>query len=63
MHAWQGWGWWDHIAFTPGEEPQGLERQASAPVRFAASRPPLSLAQRLLLWADAIERRVRPPRP
>ena len=63
VHAWQGWAWWDHMAFAPGQEAQGLERQANAPARFAASRPPASLAQRVLLVADALEHRVRPLRP
>jgi lauroyl/myristoyl acyltransferase len=63
VHAWQGWGWWDHIAFTPGTESRGIERQASAPSRFAASRPWPSPAQCLLRAADWAEQCVRPLRP
>ena len=63
VHAWQGWGWWDHIAFTPGQEAHGLERQSTAPARFAASQPAPSLAQRVLRIADAIEQRLRPLGP
>lgn len=59
VHAWQGWGWWDHMAFTPGLEQQGLEKQSTAPQRFAASKPAPSAAQRVLLAVDAVEQRLR----
>jgi lauroyl/myristoyl acyltransferase len=62
-HAWQGWAWWDHMPFTPGLEAQGLERQATAPARYAASLPRRTLAQRILLKLDALELKVRPLSP
>jgi hypothetical protein len=63
VHAWQGWGWWDHMGFAPGHEAEGLERHASAAARFAASRPAPTIAQRMLRTADAAESLVHPPRP
>lgn len=63
VHAWQGWGWWDHMAFAAGHEAEGLERHDSAAARFAASRPPPTIAQRALQAADTLEQFVRPLRP
>jgi lauroyl/myristoyl acyltransferase len=63
VHAWQGWGWWDHMGFVPGTEVQGLELHSSALSRFAASRPSPSAAQQALLTVDKLEQLIRPVRP
>jgi hypothetical protein len=63
VHAWQGWGWWDHIAFAPDPDPAALERHGTARQRYLASRPAPSPAQLLLRALDAGEELVRPIRP
>ncbi|MES2940919.1 MAG: hypothetical protein V4864_24785 [Pseudomonadota bacterium] len=63
IHAWQGWGWWDHIGFPPEPDPADVERHTTARQRYLASRPAPGAAQLLLRALDAGERLVRPLRP